>query len=253
MSGPPPPARAADLESADRRLRKLAEAAGAEEVPAPALIPRATLERAGYPEAFPHLLFAVAAVADPAAEEGLLEPGNLASPGWCLSPAACYHVYPRLAGESVHRPRVFTVRGRCFRNEAGEVPGVRLREFEMREVVVLGPGEVEVERLLAGLARRLTSLAARAGITGGWEPAEDPFFLPRSAAKALMQQLLETKQELRVGAGERYALASVNHHGTHLCERFGITAPGGGPAASGCLAIGLERWVTAAREAEERR
>jgi hypothetical protein len=76
------------------------------------------------------------------------------------------------------------------------------------------------------------------GLHGTWEPAEDPFFLPAAAGKALMQRLLGVKEEYR---SEDVALASINRHGTFFGERFSIRTDHG-PVHTACLAVGLDRW-----------
>ena len=51
---------------------------------------------------------------------------------------------------------------------------------------------------------------------------------------------------MRVGTEDEIeAVASFNLHETFFGRRFGITAADGGPAWSGCVAFGLERWLLA--------
>jgi len=239
----------ARLEQIDRALLDLARALGAEPVQFPALIARAALERAEYPQAFPHLLMAAASAHDPAiAAPALLAPANLAEPAWCLSPAVCYHVYAQLAGQRLDGPRVVTARGRCFRHEATTAPGVRQIEFEMREIVLLGPAGWVADAAVAARAR-LTEVAAAFRLAGDWEPAADPFFLPAAAGKAAMQRLAGTKDELCCPhpAGP-VAAASVNRHGSFFGDRFAITDPAGRPIHTACAAVGLDRWMTCATD-----
>jgi hypothetical protein len=236
----------AHLARVDGLLRELAAELGAEERQYPALIARPVLEQAEYPQAFPHLLLAAAPPSRPNREPAaLLEPGNLASPAWCLSPAVCYHTYAELAASTLATPAVLTARGRCFRHEAEVRPGVRQIEFEMREIVLTGPkGWVDE---MAGHGRsRLEHLARSLGLPGTWEVAEDPFFLPAARGKAVLQRLLETKLEYQSSspAHAGLALASVNRHGTFFGERFGIADADGRPIHTACLAVGLDRWLT---------
>jgi hypothetical protein len=56
-----------------------------------------------------------------------------------------------------------------------------------------------------------------------------------------MQRLRGTKLELCLPCG--LAIASINRHGTHLTERFGISLTDGSLAHSACLAFGLDRWA----------
>ena len=63
-----------------------------------------------------------------------------------------------------------------------------------------------------------------------------------------MQQAGAHKYELRlsVGAdGRDIAVASFNNHHEFFGRRFDIALAAGGPAHTGCVAFGLERWVLA--------
>ena len=64
-----------------------------------------------------------------------------------------------------------------FRNEAALSPGIRQLEFDMREIVLLGP-HVWVEETAQQGQRQLECLARSLGLEGDWVVAEDPFFLP---------------------------------------------------------------------------
>jgi hypothetical protein len=216
------------FDAIDAEIEWIAHAVGARGMHYPALISRATLERAGYMESFPHLLLSATQL-------------DAATP-WCLSPAVCYHAYEQFAGTLLTDPITLTARGLCFRGEQETCFGTRQIEFEMREIVFLGaPPWVEMQARIA--VDRLTAVAKRIGLTGGWYPAEDPFFLPAGEAKALMQRLLGVKQEYRSGGAEGLALASVNRHGAFFGERFDIRqAPDHSPVHSACVAIGLDRW-----------
>jgi seryl-tRNA synthetase len=233
------------LERIDAAMRKLAVGLGAEEAFYPTLIARPALERAGYPEAFPHLLLAAAALQSPEGEPAeLLHADNLAAPQWCLSPAVCYHTYANLAGRRLDAPLMATARGRCFRGEAETRPGVRQIEFEMREIVLIGEEEW-VRRSADDGQAALEALARRCGLAGDWQPAEDPFFLPRAQGKALMQRLLGLKVEYAHGP-DGLALASVNRHGLFFGQRFDIRDRAGRPVHTACVAAGLDRWAASA-------
>lgn len=242
MSASPPAARSgsvqAEFERLDARLREWALAQGSDEHQFPVLIDAATLRRAEYPSAFPHLLMSVATAADP------LQPlanDNLAACDWFLSPAVCYHAYAALEGQVLDPGVTLTARGHCFRNEAKDelAPGRRQMEFLMRELVLVGaPGWIE-ERL-AVLQPGIDALAAALRLQTAWYPASDPFFLPRARGKAQMQRLLGTKIELCLPDG--LAIASTNRHGTFFGERFRIRTSDGQPAHSACVAFGLDRW-----------
>jgi hypothetical protein len=234
----------ARFEAIDRHFLDWARAWGAEDIQFPALIDQATLERAEYPSAFPHLLMAACGCANPARPMAeLLRADNLVPSGWMLSPAVCYHVYPLWEGDTVARGRMATARGRCFRSEAEFTPGRRQIEFEMREIVLCGPpGFIEERVAEAGV--RIESIAAILGFKGEWETASDPFFLPTSQGKALVQKLQETKKEFVVRNPEPLAVASINRHATFFGERFHFNLPDSAPAHTACIAFGLDRWAS---------
>ena len=229
------------LDELDRRLVELASGFEAEEQRYPALIARSTVDQAEYPQAFPHLLMFAAALRDPgltADQTTLIE--NFGAAEWCLSPCVCYHAYAQHAGRRVERGFAITARGRCFRHEASVTPGTRQIEFEMREIIWLGPADWIEQQLEQG-RQRLTVLAADLGLAGEWVVAEDPFFLPAARGKALMQRLQETKLEYQSDNGG-VALASINRHGSFFGSRFGIVDMGGNSVHTACLAVGLDRW-----------
>ena len=227
----------AAFDAIDAEIEWIAHAVGARGVHYPALISRTTLERAGYPESFPHLLLS-ATRAD-------------GETPWCLSPAVCYHTYAQLAGKVLTDPVTLTAKGICFRGEQDTSPGIRQVEFEMREIVFLGERQwVDAQSRIA--VQRITSLATRIAIHGSWHPAEDPFFLPSGEGKALMQRLLGVKEEYRAGGADGLALASVNRHGTFFGERFDIRQADGQPVNSACVAVGLDRWFAALTQVNRR-
>ncbi len=232
------------LNGIDARVRRAALSLGAREVQYPALIARGVLEHAEYPKAFPHLLMSACRFA-------FLENGDTSQ--WCLSPAVCYHAYAQLAGRVLDAPAVITSRGRCFRAESASEPGVRQIEFEMREVVLLGPAAwVDAAAESARLA--IETLAEEMSLSGQWQAAEDPFFLPAAAGKALMQRLLKTKVEYQWPGPGGLALASVNRHGPFFGRRFEIVTSDGQPVHTACIAVGLDRWAHhAQRPAADRR
>lgn len=235
------PARTGDdidlLNRIDLRVRAFASSLGAREMQYPALISRPVLEQAGYPRAFPHLLMSASRHDGGTAQD------------WCLSPAVCYHAFAHLAGRVVEDATVLTARGRCFRAEQETAPGIRQIEFEMREIVLFGP--IDWIDACADAARlAIETTAVQLGLTGAWQAAEDPFFLPAAAGKAMMQRLLKVKLEYQSPAAGGLALASINRHGAFFGQRFGITTPNGDPMQTACIAIGLDRWSHRIEEAD---
>jgi hypothetical protein len=129
--------------------------------------------------------------------------------------------------------------------------GRRQIEFEMRELVLLGPAAwVDAS---ADAARGAVDTVARGmSLAGEWHAAEDPFFLPAAGGKGLMQRLLKLKVELQWPGAGGLALASVNRHGTFFGQRFDITTPGGQPVHTACVAVGLDRWAQHAQWPQRR-
>lgn len=201
----------------------VAMAREAVELQFPSLLPRPTLERAGYFEAFP---------------DGAVPAGD----GYVYMPAVCYHCYAQWAGERLATPRAVTCVGRCRRNESD--PPARLPEFTMREIVFAGPPEWVAEQRQQWMTR-IEAFAKSLGLQAKMELATDPFFGGEARGKRLMQQLRELKYELRVGS---MSIASFNLHETHFTKRFDIALADGGTAHTGCVAFGLERWTLAALE-----
>lgn len=195
----------------------------AREVEYPALMERATLERAGYFEAFPHGATTVS--------------GN----AHALAPAVCYHCYAQFAGARLDAPVTLTCVGKCFRHEDGNFESLaRMWEFTMREVVFIGGADWVAERRRAWI-ERVRAFAASLGLAGAIELATDPFFGDGSRGRKLLQQIKELKYELRAPL----ALASFNLHETFFTGRFDIRQSDDSPAQTGCVAFGLERWVWA--------
>lgn len=227
------------FESIDARLRAWALDEGSDERSFPVLIAGDTLRRAEYHEAFPHLLMSAAVAEDPAKP---FAQGNSRLVDSFLSPAVCYHAYAQLEGVTLERGIALTARGHCFRNEesADLIPGRRQIEFQMRELILVGDADW-IERRLAVLKPGVEALAEALGLNAEWQPANDPFFLPRAHGKAHMQRLLGTKIELCLPDG--LAVASINRHRTFFGERFHILTRDGVPASSACIAFGLDRWA----------
>jgi hypothetical protein len=229
------------FEEIDREFLQLARGHHARELQFPTLISKTLLERAEYPEAFPHLLMIACACHDPGCES-LFVAENLAPQEWYLSPAVCYHAYAHYHGQILADPQIVTARGRCYRREASFQFGRRQLEFEMREIVLLGDPEWLNGRI-ALLQVEVDRIADSYGLSAHWETAEDPFFLPTAKGKALMQRLIETKKELVCDGPEPLAIGSINRHGTFFGERFAIQHPDRTPIHTACVAFGLDRWA----------
>ena len=199
---------------------------GAQRVVADVTFRREVLARAGHFDAFPGM--AVPASPDEAS---------------FFAPAACYHVFARLAGAQLDAPRSFTLVTACAREEVGRPLGPgRLRHFRMREVVFVGR-PAWVERVRDDWMKRAGGFASSLGPSGRMEEATDMFFGAGGRGRRLIQQMKKLKYELRMNAGTagELAIASFNLHETFFTDRFDIRLEDGTRAASGCAAFGLER------------
>ncbi|GLZ39771.1 aminoacyl--tRNA ligase-related protein [Actinokineospora sp. NBRC 105648] len=219
----------------------------------PPVISRATIERAGYVEAFPNLLGTVHGYAGTPSGWARLKPLVAEGGEWhaqqaigdlVLLPAACYPVYATLAGRSLTDPAKVTVEGTCFRQEATAEPG-RLRSFRMLELVTVATDE----HCLKWRAARLEQVEGwftELGLEVSVEVADDPFFGPGRKLFQAAQRMQELKWELKVPVadGQVQAVASANYHKEHFGETFEITA-GGETAHTSCVAFGLERLALA--------
>lgn len=229
----------AALDQLDAELRRWALAQGCLEERYPVLMDAETLQRAGYHEAFPHLLMSAAVARNPGET---LDDENVSPIAQCLSPAVCYHAYAQREGCTFDPGVILTAHGHCFRNEEAVelVAGRRQLEFQMREVILIGSA-AWIEERLSTLKPGVEQLAYSYGLRGEWCPANDPFFLPRGG-KARMQKLLGTKLEYCLPDG--LAIASINRHGTFFGDRFSLRDRTGAPAHSACVAFGLDRWTS---------
>ena len=212
---------------------------GALEVVPDPVIPVAALSRAGYLTSFPGRAVTVG--------DGT-GAGDLALP-----PAACLHCYADLADRKLDgSPMLFALRNRCARgDETLDAEHGRLREFSMREIVVVGTAE-EADRARRALMRRTQTYLTRLDLSATIEIATDPFHIAADRGKLAVQRLRALKYELRLPlAGETIAVASFNYHEDHFGRVFGISLPDGSPAHTACVAFGLERWELALRAQRE--
>lgn len=203
---------------------------------APPVIARSTVELAGYPTSFPHLMGTVHALG---------AGGASGATDLVLTAAACHHLYPLIAGSELAGPVTMGVDASCFRAEATGETG-RLRSFRMHEIVFLG-AEAEVsdwrDRMLSGAAEFLRDL----GLSVEVVPANDPFFGRPGRLRASVQLAHRLKWEMtaEVADGRVQAVASANCHESHFGEAFTISDRSGRPAHSACLAFGLDRLTLA--------
>ena len=237
-------------------LAELANDETSDEWSVPSGISFVTLERAQYFASFPQWLTAASHLSDDSSVlEGIARsdsPGSSARaamqrPDAALSPAVCYHTYEKLAGQSVASPTLMTAEGVCWRHEGDRLaPLERGWAFRMREVVCLGT-PVEVEDFRQRWMLRASAFAESLGLSVETVQATDPFFAPTARGKLVLQRIKALKHELivRFPDGRSLAIASFNNHERFFGESFEISLESGEPAATGCVAFGIERWLLA--------
>jgi len=163
-----------------------------------------------------------------------------------LTPAACYPVYPLLAGRLPASGRLFDVMSYCFRHEPSE-RAERMQMFRMREFVRAGDPETVIEWRDAWRARasevvEALQLETRADV------AADPFFGRGGLLLAESQRDQRLKIEVLAPVSSddcSTAIISLNYHQDHFGERFGIAAVDGTVAHTSCVGFGLERLALA--------
>ncbi|BCJ68235.1 hypothetical protein [Polymorphospora rubra] len=212
------------------------------------------LHRVGYLRSFPHLAGAISVCADTTgretaiaarlhrggAWEELLRPSDLAP-----CPAACYPLYPHLAGRAVGGGKRYDTMGYCFRREPSDDP-FRMQLFRMHEIVCVGD-RTTVDAFLARAHDFAARLFTDFGLAATRAAATDPFFGSGGRMLAREQLDRDLKQEYVCPTPDGgVALASVNDHETHFTRPYGIIGGDGAPAVSACVGFGLERVVLAA-------
>jgi seryl-tRNA synthetase len=224
-----------------------------ERISFPPLLPREHLETAGYLKSFPHLAGSVFAfdgdqgqAEELAARAGRHEDwsGFQSMTDLVLLPAACYPVYPMVAGRGPLPSGGLTVDvgGGCvFRNEPAEDPA-RLQVFHMHEFVRCGEREVVLDWRDEWRDRGLELLRSL-GLDAQFELAADPFFGRGGRMLAANQREQELKFEITVpiAGDEPTAVASFNYHRDHFSGSFGIRTASGDVAHTACLGFGEER------------
>jgi seryl-tRNA synthetase len=219
----------------------------------PPVIPRRTLEKAGYLNSFPQLCGVVfsfcgndSAGVDLAerARRGDDWSGCLSPTGVTLVPAACYPSYPAVALRGpLPEGGVTLDLGACyvFRNEPSDDPA-RLQMFHQREMVRMGAAD-EVFAWRETWIERARKIFEMTGLEAAIAPASDPFFGRKGRLLANNQRDQGLKFEALIGitsAGPT-AVSSFNLHHEHFGSAFGIQQANGSVAHSACVGFGLER------------
>jgi seryl-tRNA synthetase len=219
----------------------------------PPLIPKRTLERAGYLKSFPNLCGAVFSFkGKEAAALDLLERANrggdwaayLSMTDVVLSPAACYPAYPAVALRGPLPPGGLLLdlgASYVFRNEPSADPA-RLQVFHQREMVRIGRAE-DVLQWRELWMSRAKAIFASLKLDALLDLASDPFFGRggKLLANSQLAQSLKFEVLVPIASTERTAVASFNYHQEHFGSAFGIQLDDRSVAHTACLGFGLER------------
>ncbi len=236
----------------------------AEDAHFPALVDAETLHKCGYFDSHPNAVTFVGNMvedfdaieefrrANSCSEGALLPPHeHIHVDGMCLNPAACFPCYPTLSGITFEKGRAFTWLGRVFRYESRNISGLdRLYEFNVRELVFVGNDDYVRDCRRRSL-QVVEELASFFDIDCRVQTATDPFFATVSAAKKFWQAAQEVKNEIKIpsldveGNVKQLACGSINLHGNFFGRRFDIKDDAGEPVQTGCVGLGIERWVLA--------
>jgi seryl-tRNA synthetase len=239
----------------DANFARWGTADGAGEYQFPPVVPVADLAGIDYFENFPHLVSPVSALdrgvlsgtglAAEAVADGRVAAAALTDAGSVLPSAACYSAYFAARDSAIgDEAAKLTTVATCFRREDHYDGLRRLFGFTMREIICIGTQDAVLDHLRTFKAR-ISVFLDEVGLPHQVDIATDPFF-DANGARAAMQRLFPTKEEFRYDG--KLAIASVNFHRNFFGERCRIRLPDGSPAFTGCVAFGLERWVSALGE-----
>ena len=224
----------------------------------PPVMPRATVERSGYAQAFPHLLGTVHCFnGDDAAHLALVAQVAHGDPAWLagqsttdivLTPAACYPVYGAVAarGPLPAHGHIAAVQSWCFRHEPSPDPA-RMQAFRQREFVYMG-NDAGAAAFRETWQARAQAFAARLGLPHRLSPATDPFFGWHGEIMADLQREGALKTELLIPVADDdawTACISFNLHNDHFSRPSQLRLPDGALAHTACVGFGLERLALA--------
>jgi seryl-tRNA synthetase len=211
------------------------------------------LERSGYLASFPHLAGTVHSFAGSDHEHRALVDALQAGSDWtasqrttqvALTPAACYGVYPVLAGRGPLPPQgaLVDVYTWCFRHEPSIDPA-RMQMFRQREHVRIGTPD-QVLDFRQRWMERVPTLFQTLALPHQVDVANDPFFGRTGRLLATSQREQGFKFELLIpitSADHPTACVSFNFHSDQFGRTWGIATAEGSVASTGCVGFGVER------------
>jgi seryl-tRNA synthetase len=223
----------------------------------PPVMSRAILERSGYLKSFPNLLGCVSCLHGSEREIREVVAGFETGAPWTdalgaadlvLTPAACYSVYPIVAGRGAvpEGGLLFDVACDCFRREPSKDID-RFQSFRMREYVCVGAPE-EIQSFRGAWIERAKGIADQLELPYTVDLASDPFFGRGGQIMAVsqMQQSLKFELLIPTHSDEKpTACMSFNYHRDHFGETWGIRDVQGQTIHTGCAAFGMDRLAVA--------
>jgi seryl-tRNA synthetase len=255
------PARSERFETVVDALDSLAGRSGAGDRPEVLRFPPAMVRRelvhSGYLKSFPQLLGTIHCFCgnDAAhramlrcAEDGEEWAAQQPPTDLLLAPAACYPLYPIIAGRGALPPQggLYDVHSWCFRHEPSADPA-RMQCFRVREFVRMG-STGQVLEFRQGWLDRAQGLVTALALPYTIDVAHDPFFGRAGRLMADSQREQRLKYELLIpvaDGGKPTACMSFNYHLDHFGEPWNIRQADGRVAISGCVGFGLERLALA--------
>jgi seryl-tRNA synthetase len=239
------------LEHFNAAVTELSKNDGAEVYTFPPVIDRTIIERTDYLDSFPHLAGTVFSFFGKDKDALKLSAKVHANEPWgdtqgitdvCLNPAACYPVYPVIAGTLPPSGRTITMTNWVYRHEPSPEP-TRMQSFRVREFVRAGTPDMVVQWRDQWLQRGLELLTAL-GLPARSDVASDPFFGRGGKILAEGQKSQKLKFEVLVpviSLDKPTAVCSFNYHQEHFGHVFGIRTADDQVAHTACLGFGLER------------
>jgi seryl-tRNA synthetase len=247
--------RSLDFEDTIERVDRLVTRYGADDRPEvmrfPPIINRAHFEKSGYLKSFPHLAGSIHSFTGgerahvellQAVEAGRDWSSGLPSANVVLTPAACYPVYPVIAGTLPQGGRLVDVMSYCFRHEPSDDAG-RMQMFRMHEHIRAADPET-VRTWREKWIERAQQFTEALGLAASTDVASDPFFGRGGKILGMSQRDQRLKLEIAtpVGSDEQpTAIISLNYHQDHFGNIFGIRTADGATAHTACVGFGLER------------
>ncbi len=169
-------------------------------------------------------------------------------PAYALSPSACFHTYLEYENQILDKNQTVTFTQSVFRNEGrfNYTDFGRLRDYHVREIVLLGNMEYVIEKRKK-IVDQIITFIKEINLCGDISIASDPFIMPKMQKFKKIQVTEASKYEMHLNyeKEQKLSVASFNLHGTAFTHPFNIKIKECQEAVTGCVGFGLERWVLA--------